>query len=230
VAHIFDAELRQPEILADLEPRYNVAPTQPVTVVVERDEGRFVEQHRWGLVPSWSTSVAQHGARLINARAETVASSPAFRESFLRRRSIVPVDGFYEWRREGRSRQPFLIRPRDGRPLAFAGLWAPWRDPASGEWLLSAAVVTTAANATVAQLHARMPVVLEQSAWEPWLDPFLNEGGLLQSFLQPAADDVLELMPVSRLVNSPHNEGPELLLPPADDPDQPNQQVLTLQR
>ena len=213
VARIFDAELREPEVFADVPPRYNVAPTQPVTVVVGREDGRVVEQHRWGLVPSWSKSVAQHGARLINARAETVAHSGAFRESFLRRRCIVPADGFYEWRRQGRRREAFLIRPSDGSTIAFAGLWAPWRDPASGEWLLSVAVVTTAANATVGQLHDRMPVVLAPDTWALWLDPYVGDAGLLSSFLEPAPDDALELVPVSPLVNSPHNEGPELVEP-----------------
>ncbi|CAN5796523.1 SOS response-associated peptidase [soil metagenome] len=205
VARIFDAELREPAVFEGLPPRYNVAPTQPITVVVGREDGRVVEQHRWGLVPSWSRSVAQQGARLINARAETVARSGAFRESFLGRRCIVPADGFYEWRREGRRREPFLIRPVDGSTLAFAGLWSPWRAPARGEWLLSAAVVTTAANEVVSRLHNRMPVVLPRVAWATWLDPLLSDGGLLQSFLQPAPDEALELIPVSPLVNSPHN-------------------------
>ena len=216
VARIFDAELRDPEAFADVPPRYNVAPTQPLMVVVGREDGRVIEQHRWGLVPSWSKSVAQQGARLINARAETVAHSGAFRESFLRRRCIVPADGFYEWRREGRRRDPFLIRPADGSTMAFAGLWAPWKDPASGEWLLSTAVVTTAANATVGQLHDRMPVVLGPDTWPLWLDPFVRDSVLLSNFLEPAPRDALELVPVSPLVNSPHNEGPELLAPRGD--------------
>lgn len=221
VAAIFDAELHEPDAFEAIEPRYNVAPTQPITVVVGREDGRFVEQHRWGLVPSWSKSVAQQGARLINARAETVARSGAFRESFLRRRCIVPADGFYEWRRQGRRREPFLIRPSDRSTMAFAGLWAPWRDPASGEWLLSAAVITTAANSVVGQLHDRMPVVLAAQAWAPWLDPMLSDAGLLESFIRPAPDQSLELVPVSPLVNSPHHEGPELLTPGAGGDEQP---------
>ncbi len=215
IARIFDAAVPEPEaaMLAELGPRYNVAPTQPLAVVLQREEGRFVELHRWGLVPAWSKSVGQQGARLINARAETVADSPAYRNSFLRRRCLVPADGFYEWRREGRTRQPFLIRPRDGGPMAIAGLWAPWRDPSSGEWLLSAAVVTTAANATVAQLHDRMPVILEAAAWRTWLDPMLSDPGVLHDLLRAAPPDALELLPVSPRVNSPHNEGPDLVLP-----------------
>ena len=214
VARIFDAEVRASDAtaLAELGPRYNVAPTQPLTVVVEREDGRFVEAHRWGLVPAWAKSVAQ-GARMINARAETVASSPTFRTSFLRRRCIVPADGFYEWLREGRQRQPYLLATSDARPLALAGLWAPWRDPASGDWLLSAAIVTTRANATVGRLHDRMPVILAPDGWPLWLDPAISDKGLLHDLLEPAPDELLAMHPVSRRLNSPHNEGPELLVP-----------------
>jgi putative SOS response-associated peptidase YedK len=215
VARIFDAELRDGDarVLEELGPRYNVAPTQPVEVVVQRDDGRFVEAHRWGLVPPWSESVGA-GSRMINARAESVARSPAFRASFLRRRCLVPADGFYEWRREAGKRkpQPFLIAAHDGAPLAIAGLWAPWRDPASGEWLLSCAVVTTTANATVAALHDRMPVLLSAAEWPIWLDGQITDIDFLADLLRPAPDDLLTLRPVSRRLNSPHNEGPELLV------------------
>jgi putative SOS response-associated peptidase YedK len=213
VAHAFGAELREADATAlrELGPRYNVAPTQPLAVVTQRDEGRFVEAHRWGLVPPWAKSVAV-GSRMINARAETVATSSAFRASFLRRRCIVPADGFYEWQRDGRQRRPFLISRPDGVPLAMAGIWAPWRDPASGDWLLTAAVVTTAANATVGRLHDRMPVLLGAEELDLWLDPELRDEALLRDLLQPAADDMLELSPVSSRLNNVANEGPELLV------------------
>ena len=221
LASIFDAEVREPDAMAELGPRYNVAPTQPIPVVVQRDDGRVLELHRWGLVPTWARSPAQVGARMINARAESVATSSAFRASFLRRRCVIPADGFYEWRREGRARQPFFIHAPDDRPLAFAGLWAPWRDPSSGEWLVSAAVVTTAANATVGELHNRMPVILPDDAWRLWIDPGVRDPGLLRDLLEPAPDDLLELRAVSPRVNNVNNEGAELLLPfeaPADPP------------
>ena len=220
VARIFDAEVRDPAALAELGPRYNVAPTQPIEVVVQREDGRFLELHRWGLVPSFAKSVSA-GTRLINARAETVATSPAFRTSFARRRCIIPADGFYEWRREGAHRQPFLIHASDDRPLALAGLWAPWRDPATGEWLLSAAVVTTRANGVVGQIHDRMPVILEPSEWPIWTDPEIRDPGLLSDLLRPAPDSLLTLAAVSRLVNNAGNEGPELLLPPTQVPTEP---------
>ena len=213
VARIFDAEVRDPQALADLGPRYNVAPTQPIEVIVQRDDGRFLELHRWGLVPSFAKNISA-GNRMINARAETIATSPAFRASFARRRCIIPADGFYEWRREGGRKQPFLIHATDDRPLAFAGVWAPWRDPAGGDWVLSAAVVTTSANGVVGQLHNRMPVILEPSEWAIWTDPEIRDPGLLSDLLRPAADDLLTLTEVSPLVNNANNEGPELLMPP----------------
>jgi putative SOS response-associated peptidase YedK len=221
VARIFDAELRDSDraVLEELGPRYNVAPTQPITAVVQREDGRFVEAHRWGLVPPWSESASgSAGSRMINARAESVARSPAFRASFLRRRCIVPADGFYEWRRESGKRrpQPYLIAPTDGSTVAMAGLWAPWRDPASGQWLLSCAVVTTRANATVAELHDRMPVLLSAAEWPIWLDSAITDADFLADLLQPAPADLLTLRPVSRRLNSPHNEGAELLVAEPD--------------
>ena len=123
VALIFDAEVRDPAAFAELGPRYNLAPTQPIEVVVQREDGRVVELHRWGLVPSYAKSISA-GNRLINARAETIATTPAFRSSFARRRCIIPADGFYEWRLEpgGKRKQPFHIHAADDRPLAFEGV------------------------------------------------------------------------------------------------------------
>lgn len=213
IGRMFGAQVREPELQAELGPRFNVAPTQPVRVVVQRAQDRFVEVHRWGLVPSYASSPAA-GARLINARAETVATSPAFRGSFARRRCLVPADGFYEWRREGRRRLPFLLYPAHDRPLAFAGLWAAWLDPQNGDWLISCAVVTTRANDLVATLHDRMPVILDEAAAPVWLDPEVSDPGLLTDLLRPADDDVLLMRPVSPLVNNPDNEGPGLLAPP----------------
>jgi putative SOS response-associated peptidase YedK len=220
---LFDAEVSDRAALDELGPRYNVAPTQPVTVVVQRDEGRFIELHRWGLVPNWADSVSI-GARMINARAETVATNSSFRPSLLRWRCVIPADGFYEWQRDGKKRKPFLIHAADDRPLAFAGLWAPWRDPSTGDWLLSASVVTTAANEMVGQLHSRMPAILAPDEWPLWLDPQVTDVGLLTDLLHPAAESLLRLDAVSRRVNNVNNEGAELLASPAEDaptPDHP---------
>ena len=228
LAEIFDAEVRDPAAFEELGPRYNVAPTQPVTVVVQRDEGRFIELHRWGLVPAWASSVAV-GSRMINARAETVATSSAFRASLLRRRCLIPADGFYERRRDPGSnkRKPFLIHTADDRPLGFAGLWAPWRDPVTGDWLLSASVVTTVANDTVAALHDRMPVILAPEEWPLWLDPEIHDLGLLQDLLKPPPESLLRIDPASPLVNNANNEGPELLIAEPDSAAQ-RQEALTL--
>jgi len=215
IGEIFDAEVRDAD--EPFRPRYNVAPTDVVTVVLQRDEGRMVERIRWGLIPSWAKK-ASEGARMINARAETVASSPAFRVSFAKRRCILPADGFYEWDRTGGAKQPYLLRPPQDGVLAMAGLWAVWKDPATGLWVPSVAVITTRANATVGAIHDRMPVLLARDAWARWLDPAVADPAELLGLLVPAPEDVLAMMPVSKAVNSVRNDGPELLLPLAELP------------
>ena len=206
IGRIFGAEV----VDADPGGRYNVAPTQPITVVVERDSRRLVEAHRWGLIPAWAADVGA-GNRLINARAETVERTPAFRVAFLRRRCLIPADGFYEWHRVGRKRQPYLIRRTDRAPLAFAGLWSLWPDPLSGEWIRSCSVITTRANDLVAELHDRMPAVLRADDWSAWLDSRRPDPTRLWPMLRPAPSRDLELVPVSSRVNSPHNDGPDLI-------------------
>jgi putative SOS response-associated peptidase YedK len=213
VARIFDAEVRVDADEGDAAPRYNVAPTQPLTVVRQRpEEGRTVEQVRWGLIPSFADS-AKDGAKRINARAETVATSPSFRSSFARRRCIVPSDGFYEWRRTGGPKQPFFLHPPEGAVLAMAGLWAVWKDPETGLWVPSAAVITTEANRLVGTIHDRMPVLLPREAWDDWLDPATDDRAYLLSLLEPAPDDVLGMVAVSTRVNNVRNDGPELIVP-----------------
>jgi putative SOS response-associated peptidase YedK len=224
VAEAFEADLSA-EARA-LPPRWNVAPTQDVTAVLPHEGGRRVEALRWGLVPAWASSPAI-GSRLINARAETVASTPAFRVAIRRRRCLIPADGFYEWRREGRRRQPFLAAPAHGGPIAFAGLWSLWRDADADEWLRSCAIVTTTPNAVLAELHDRMPVVLEPDAWARWLDPDADPGEV-RALLRPAPDDVLRLVPVSPLVNDVRNEGAHLVEPIAPAVADPVPEALTL--
>jgi len=203
------------EIVApDLGARYNVAPTDEVYAVATGDSRRRLGTFRWGLVPWWADSPAV-GSRMINARAETVAERKGFREAFERRRCLIPADGFYEWRKEpdGR-RQPFHIRRRDRQPLAFAGLWERWRDPADpNRRLATCAIVTTRANAVVVPVHDRMPVVLPASGWEAWLDPDNHDLATLRGLLAPTADDLLVMTAVQPLVNDVRNDGPELLEP-----------------
>lgn len=210
LAELFEAE----PLAADPGPSYNLAPTDPAAVVVQRREGpRGITVFRWGLVPSWATS-ASVGARHINARAETLAASPVFREALRRRRCIVPADGFFEWTGLGRTRQPHLIRRRDRLPLAFAGLWATWRGSSDGEPRRTFTIVTTRANEAIAPLHSRMPVALEPADWTSWLDPAVD-GDELLAMLEPRESDAIETFPVARLVNSVRNNGPALIEPVA---------------
>lgn len=213
VARIFDAEVRDTDA-EPFAPSWNVAPTDPLTVVLQREDGRRVERVRWGLVPSWATSVRE-GARHINARAETVAESATFRTSFRKRRCIVPADGFYEWQRVGeRRKQPWFLGPHDDHALlAMAGLWSVWKDPDTGLWVPSATVITTAANHDVGRLHDRMPVLLPRDAWAAWLDPDEQDPGPLLALLVPAPDGVLAMHPVSRRVNDVREDGPDLVEP-----------------
>jgi putative SOS response-associated peptidase YedK len=192
--------------------RFNVAPTDEALVVVQREDRRAVTAYRWGLIPHWAEK-ASVGAKTFNARAETVTSAPMFRDSFRRHRIIVPVDAFYEWRRDGKVRQPFVIRRADGDVLALAGLWSFWRDPATEEPRRTFTIVTSPANEIVAELHDRMPVILEPKDWATWLEPGPADTGELLGMLVPNESAALEVYPVSRLVNDVRNDGPELILP-----------------
>jgi putative SOS response-associated peptidase YedK len=207
------AEIFGAEPLVD-EPggRYNVAPTDEALVVVQRDERRALTSYRWGLIPHWAEN-ARIASRTFNARAETVATAPVFRDSFRRKRCLVPVDGFYEWKREGSVRQPYRVFRADGRPLVLAGLWAGWRDPATDDVRRTFTIVTTAPNATLAELHDRMPVIVPDDAWDRWLDPRPAEPGELRALLEPDETVPLVIAAASRLVNDVRRDGPELLLP-----------------
>ena len=207
VAAYFDAAIR--ETLA--EPSWNVAPTDGVHAVLEAEDERWLDVLRWGLVPWWSKDT-RGAARMINARAETLSSKPAYREAFEKRRCIVPADGFYEWRvlDDGKSKQPYYIHRTDGDPMAFAGLGAIWRTPDDGR-LRTCSIVTTKANDTVASFHDRMPVILPPSAWDAWLDPGNWNTTTLARLLVPAPAELLTAYPVSDLVNSVRNNGPELI-------------------
>jgi putative SOS response-associated peptidase YedK len=196
----------------NLGPRFNIAPTQEVPVVRLSREGDRHEliQVRWGLVPYWADDL-KIGNRLINARAETVERAPAFREAYQRRRCLVPADGFYEWRKSGKERQPLLIRRQDRAPFAFAGLWERWRQP-DGPVVRSCTIVTCPPNALVAEVHNRMPVILAAEDHDRWLDPAQGDG---KALLRPCPAEWLEAVAVSPRVNSPANDDPEVLLPPA---------------
>ncbi len=203
-------------------PRYNVAPTQPVPVVqMEREPGgerkhrRFVLV-RWGFLPGFVKDPKDYPL-VVNARAETLAQKPSFRNALKRRRCIFIADAFYEWRRpaEGKRKgappaQPFLIRRRDGAPMAIAGLWETWMGP-DGEEVDTACIVTTFANGPISAIHDRMPVILEPQDFDTWLDCEAHDVDEASTLMRPAADDVLEFWPISTAVNKVANDGPELM-------------------
>lgn len=207
----------------DVEPPgYNVAPTDRVPVVIERDGRRCITGMRWGLVPSWSPD-GSGGARMINARIETVADKPAFRTALARRRALVPADAYYEWlSRPGVRKQPHAIGMRDRGILAFAGLWERWRSP-TGEDVLSCTIVTRAAAGGIAYLHDRMPVVVPPQLWDDWLDPHQQETSAAVTVLDLAGIPDLTAYPVGQRVGDVRATGPELLDPvdPVDPVDLP---------
>jgi len=199
-----------PEELA-LTPRYNIAPTQPVPIIRviranPETKQRELVSVRWGLIPSWADDPAI-GNRLINARAETVASKPSFRGAFKSRRCLVPADGFYEWKREGNRKQPVYVRRKDGQAFAFAGLWEEWER--EGEVIESCTIITTVANDLMADYHDRMPVILAPKDFDLWLDPEVQDLAKLKPLLRPCPSDEMEVYPVSRLVNDPRHEDPK---------------------
>ncbi len=199
----------------EVEPRYNVAPTDAVLAVRRDDEGaREAGRLRWGLVPGrWAEK--RSGRPLINARAEGITSQPAFRESFAERRCLIPADGFFEWRRDENGTLPFWISGADGELFAFAGIWAELPARASGpdgDMLHSCAIVTTEPNGLIRPIHDRMPAILDPGLESDWLDPGAGEGDLL-AMLRPLPADLLQTREISDAVNDVRNDGPELLEP-----------------
>ena len=194
----------------DLEPSYNVAPTQSVLTVV-RNGRTHAESMRWGLIPSWAKDMSI-GSRMINARAETVAEKPSFRAALMRRRCLVIADGFYEWQKTGDKKRPMRIAMNNGRPFAFAGLWEVWKSPDS-QLVKSCTIITTSANDRLQSVHSRMPVVLTPDAEELWLDSSVEDAAVLAQVLTPYTMEDLQAYEVSSLVNSPKNNAPELVMP-----------------
>jgi putative SOS response-associated peptidase YedK len=216
-----------------LQPDYNVAPTKPVYTVLDRapaaqdDPGdvppgagsveRELRVMRWGLVPFWAKDV-KIGSRMINARAETLAEKPAFRRAFAKRRCLLPADGYYEWQQQDGAKHPVYITRADGRPLALAGLYELWRDPALARpdpdsWLWTTTIITTSAPDELGMIHDRMPMIIDEPRWADWLDPETSDVSDLRALLVPAAVSGLQTYPVSTQVNSVRNNGPWLIEP-----------------
>jgi putative SOS response-associated peptidase YedK len=197
----------------EIVPRYNIAPTQQVLAVRETDGVREPVQLRWGLLPSWSDA-APGGPPMINARSETVAEKPAFRNVLRRRRCLIPADGFYEWQKftDGRK-QPYLIGLQDDQPFAFAGLWERCRAP-DQSMVESCTILTTAANDRMRELHERMPVILPCDVYGPWLDPQLEDPEALRTMLESYPSEAMCFRQVSRRVNNARNDDPDCILPP----------------
>lgn len=205
IAELFDVEP------VSMSPRFNIAPTQeaPVVRIPEPEEGRELAILRWGLVPFWAKDPSI-GNRMINARSETAAEKNAFRNSFKKRRCLVVADGFYEWKKEEGGKQPYWIHLPESKPFAMAGLWSRW-DKEGDTPLETFTILTTDAHPKIAELHDRMPVVLRKDAYEMWLDPEFQDKDRLNDLLTAESGEWLEFYPVSREVNSPSNDRPDLI-------------------
>ncbi|MEB3180562.1 MAG: SOS response-associated peptidase [Nostocaceae cyanobacterium] len=200
------------EEVPQIEPQYNIAPTQQIAAILYNSESqnRQFQELRWGLIPSWAKDKSI-GYKLINARAETVAEKPSFRSAFKQRRCLIVADGFYEWQKQENhkhQKQPYYFRVADGQPFAFAGLWEKWQSP-DGEEITSGTILTTEANELMQSIHERMPVILNTQDYDLWLDPQVKTFQELQPVLHPYPAESMTSYPVSTLVNSPKKNSPE---------------------
>jgi len=197
--------------VVDLSPRYNIAPGQQVAALRFGRRGKEIVMLRWGLIPFWARD-KRIGARLINARAETLEEKSSFRHSFNKYRCLIPADGFYEWKEipGQKTKQPYFIRMNDSGLFAIAGLWSTWKDKASGENIESCTIITTDSNPLLADIHPRMPVILPQESYNSWIDP-QTESGELEKMLCSCPAEELTAHPVNGLCNNPQNDSPECI-------------------
>jgi len=194
-----------------IEPRFNIAPTQPVLAVRQQSGTRQLSQLQWGLIPFWAKEPGI-GSRMINARAETVSSKPSFRAAFRSRRCLILANGFYEWqKRDSGNKQPFHIQMTDGKPFAFAGLWEQWISN-TGDTIESCCIITTTPNELMSGIHDRMPVILHDEHFDQWIDPAEQDVQVLQDLLGPYPADAMHAYRVATLVNNPRNETPDCLM------------------
>ncbi|HVU65532.1 MAG TPA: SOS response-associated peptidase [Ktedonobacteraceae bacterium] len=192
----------------EAQPRYNIAPTQEIVTIVNNGNPHL-SLLRWGLIPAWAKDESI-GSRMINARAETLAEKPSFRNLLRSRRCLVVADGFYEWQGEGKNKTPMYITLQDGQPFAFAGLWDRWKDP-DGQEIHSCTIITTEPNELMAPIHNRMPAILRPKAYEDWLNPQLRDDNVLTHLLKPYPSELMTARAVSKLVNNPRNDSAVLL-------------------
>jgi putative SOS response-associated peptidase YedK len=199
VEEYFDGVSDEP----DWAPRYNIAPTQPIPVIRQnpKEPIRELSLMRWGLIPSWAKD-ASGAARMINARSETASTKPAFRDALKSRRCLIPADGFYEWLRTGKTKQPYCFEVNGGELFAFAGLWERWKNP-SGEW------IKTCSNAVTAPVHDRMPVILDPDGYDLWLDPGMTNAEVVSEMLKPFDARLMRSFPVSTRINHVANDDEE---------------------
>jgi putative SOS response-associated peptidase YedK len=190
-------------------PRYNIAPTQPVPVIRQhpKDPHREVSLVRWGLIPSWAKD-SSGVARMINARSETAARKPAFRDALSFRRCLIQADGFYEWQRTGKAKQLYCFEVNEGELFAFAGIWERWKDPI-GQWVKSCSILTTTPNAVTATVHDRMPVILDPDSYDLWLDPGMQDVTAASEMLKPCDAGLMRCYPVSTRINYAANDDEE---------------------
>lgn len=192
-------------------PRYNIAPTQPIPLVRSEHGIRHFALARWGFIPSWVKDPKQFSL-IINARLEGIIEKPSFRAAMKRRRCLIPADGFYEWKKEGKGKRPYFIHPRDRKPFAFAGVWETWADRDGGE-IDTAAIVTCAANRTLAPIHERMPVVVPPEHQDAWLDCDNVDAKQAAAIVGPAPDDFFEAYEISTRANNVRNDDAENIAP-----------------
>lgn len=192
--------------------RYNIAPSQEVPAVLEQGGERIVSNLKWGLIPHWSKDDS-FASRLINARAETIAEKPSFRDAFKHTRCIIPATGFYEWDKKSKgTKQPYYFYLKDKDVFGFAGLWSEWTDKETGEIIKTCTIITTEANKVLEPIHDRMPVILKEKDYDDWLDEKEDNINHLQKLLVPFPATQMKSHPVSTLVNSPSENSPELIL------------------
>ncbi len=196
----------------DWSPRYNIAPSQEILTIVETSKSqRQLKAMKWGLIPSWAKN-GKIGSKLINARGETVAEKPSFRNAFKHRRCLIIADGFYEWQNLSNTKQPYYIHLKNRQPFAFAGLWEV-SNSGQTEEVLSCCIITTEANELMKPLHHRMPVILSRDAYSQWLEHNVSNRDILESFLTPYDSDAMSAYQVSQKVNRPKNDHPDCLEP-----------------